>query len=273
MPTIQIWIDLWTTNSAIAINKSGKTEIIKNFERDEFTPSVYWFDKAKNPLVWKRAYEKLYKYADNEDIWNFKSEIKRLMWTPEITYFPRVEKSMKAEDISAEILKYLKSTALKQYPDLETSWVVITVPAHFSTIESEATKRAGELAWFKKVVLLQEPIAAAIAYGFSADKNANWLIYDLWGGTFDTAIIQSMDGLLNILSSKGDNFLWWKDFDWVIVDKIFIPRILEKFNLLNFGLIVKTLWLFSSVFLIIERFIRSILVLWIKSVQNVAQFL
>lgn len=56
MPTIQIWIDLWTTNSAIAINKSGKTEIIKNFERDEFTPSVYWFDKAKNPLVWKRAY-------------------------------------------------------------------------------------------------------------------------------------------------------------------------------------------------------------------------
>lgn len=235
MPTIQIWIDLWTTNSAIAINKSGKTEIIKNFERDEFTPSVYWFDKAKNPLIWKRAYEKLYKYADNEDIWNFKSEVKRLMWTPEITYFPRVEKSMKAEDISAEILKYLKSTALKQYPDLETSWVVITVPAHFSTIESEATKRAGELAWFKKVVLLQEPIAAAIAYGFSVDKNANWLIYDLWGGTFDTAIIQSMDGLLNILSSKGDNFLWWKDFDWAIVDKIFIPRILEKFNLLNFN--------------------------------------
>lgn len=235
MSTIKIGIDLWTTNSAIAYNNWWDIEIIKNFEMDEFTPSVFGYDKAKNPLVWKRAYEKLFKYADEWDIKNFKAEVKRLMWTPEITFFPRVDKNMKAEEISAEILKYLKSTILKKYPEVNTIWVVITIPAHFSTLESEATKRAWELAWFKQVVLLQEPIAAAIAYWFWKAQNANWLVYDLWGWTFDTALIQSKDWLLNILSSKWDNFLWWKDFDWAIVDNIFIPKITEKFSLLNFS--------------------------------------
>ena len=235
MSTIQIWIDLWTTNSAIAYNNAWNIEVIKNFELDEFTPSVFWYDKAKNPLVWKRAYEKLFKYADKSDIENFKAEVKRLMWSSELTYFPRVEKSMKAEEISAEILKYLKSTVTRKYSEIDTTWVVITIPAHFSTLESEATKRAWELAWFKQVVLLQEPIAAAISYGFWKEKNTNWLVYDLWWGTFDIAIIQSQDWLLNIISSKWDNFLWWKDFDWAIVDNIFIPKILEKFNLLNFN--------------------------------------
>ena len=155
MSTIQIWIDLWTTNSAIAYNNAWKIEVIKNFDLDEFTPSVFWYDKAKNSLVWKRAYEKLFKYADKEDVQNFKAEVKRLMWTPEITFFPRVDKNMKAEEISAEILKYLKSTVTRKYPDVNTTGVVITIPAHFSTLESEATKRAWELAWFKQVVLLQ----------------------------------------------------------------------------------------------------------------------
>jgi len=235
MSTIQIGIDLGTTNSAIAYNNGGKIEIIKNFEMDEFTPSVFGYDKAKNPLVWKRAYEKLFKYADEADVMNFKAEVKRLMGTPEITFFPRVDKSMKAEEISSEILKYLKSTVLKKYPDVSTIWAVITIPAHFSTLESEATKRAWELAGFQQVVLLQEPIAAAVAYGFWKEKALNWLVYDLWGGTFDTALVQSKDGLLNILSSKWDNFLWGKDFDWAIVDKIFVPKILEKFTMLNFS--------------------------------------
>lgn len=235
MSTIQIGIDLWTTNSAIAYNNWWIIEIIKNFEMDEFTPSVFWYDKAKNPLVWKRAYEKLFKYADEWDIKNFKAEVKRLMGTPEITFFPRIEKNFKAEEISAEILKYLKSTILKKYPEVNTIWVVITIPAHFSTLESEATKRAWELAWFKQVVLLQEPIAAAIAYGFWKKQSDNWLVYDLGGWTFDTALIQSKDWLLNILSSKWDNFLWWKDFDWAIVDNIFISKIIEKFSLLNFN--------------------------------------
>ncbi|MBS8122197.1 Hsp70 family protein [Candidatus Vampirococcus lugosii] len=235
MSTIQIGIDLGTTNSAIAYNNCGNIEIIKNFEMDEFTPSVFGYDKANNPLVGKRAYEKLFKYADKGDIQNFKAEVKRLMGTPEITFFPRVDKNMKAEEISAELLKYLKSTVLKKYPEVNTIGAVITIPAHFSTLESEATKRSGELAGFKQVVLLQEPIAAAIAYGFGKEQNTNWLVYDLGGGTFDTALIQSKDGLLNILSSKGDNFLGGKDFDWAIVDNIFIPKITEKFSLLNFS--------------------------------------
>ena len=75
MTTIQIWIDLWTTNSAVAVNRNGNIEIIKNLERDEFTPSVFGFDKAKNKLVWKKAYEKLFKFLDKEDLENFKASI------------------------------------------------------------------------------------------------------------------------------------------------------------------------------------------------------
>ena len=88
---------------------------------------------------------------------------------------------MSPEEISAEILKNLKEDVLHKYPDFDTTAVVITVPAAFSVLQSDATKRAGNLAGFKHVVLLQEPIAAAISYGFMNDKEGNWIIYDLGG--------------------------------------------------------------------------------------------
>ena len=102
---------------------------------------------------------------------------------------------------------------------------VITVPAYFSTVQSEATKRAGTLAGFKQIVLLQEPIAAAIAYGFLNQKNENWLVYDLGGGTFDVALVASRDGSLTVLAHAGDNFLGGKDFDAAIIQNLILPSL------------------------------------------------
>lgn len=231
---IQIGIDLGTTNSEIAINRSGKPEIVKNVFGDEYTPSVFGIDKAKNKVVGKRAYERLYKDGSKEEFNNNKAEIKRLMGTAEAISFQRIDVKMAPEEISAEILKSLKEDVLRKYPDFNTMAAVITVPASFSVLQSEATKRAGNLAGFKYVVLLQEPIAAAMAYGFMSAKNENWLIYDLGGGTFDVALISSKDNVLSVLSHNGDNFLGGKNFDWLIVDNVIVPKILETYSLVNF---------------------------------------
>lgn len=232
---IQIGIDLGTTNSEIAINHNGNIEIVKNAFGDEYTPSVFGIDKSKNKVVGKRAYERLYKDSSEQEFKNNKAEIKRLMGTLETTYFERADLEMTPEEISAEILKNLKENVLRKYPDFDTTAAVVTVPAAFSIIQSEATKRAGNLAGFKYVVLLQEPIAAAITYGFRNDKDENWLIYDLGGGTFDVALISSKDGVLSVLEHNGDNFLGGKNIDWEIVDKVIVPKIIEKFSLTDFN--------------------------------------
>jgi len=232
---IQIGIDLGTTNSSVAINNSGNIEIIKKPGGVEYTPSVFGFDKSKNKVVGQRAYEAYYKDASQEEVKNYKPEVKRIMGTSETFYFDRADVKMSAEEISAEILKSLKEDILKKYPDFNTVAAVITVPAAFSVLQSEATKRAGNLAGFAHVVLLQEPIAAAIAYGFGKSKNENWLIYDFGGGTFDVALIAAKDGVLSVLGHNGDNFLGGKNFDWEIVDKVLVPKILEKFSIENFN--------------------------------------
>jgi len=232
---IQIGIDLGTTNSSVAINNKGTIEIVKKPGGVEYTPSVFGFDKAKNKVVGQRAYENFYKNASEEEIKNYKPEVKRLMGTSETFHFERVDTKMSPEEISAEILKSLKEDILRKYPDFNTVAAVITVPAAFSVLQSEATKRAGNLAGFKHVVLLQEPIAAAVAYGFSNTKNENWLIYDFGGGTFDVALIASKERALSVLGHNGDNFLGGKNFDLEIVDKVIVPKILEKFSIKNFN--------------------------------------
>lgn len=232
---IQIGIDLGTTNSEIAVNRNGEIEIVKNVFGDEYTPSVFGIDKAKNKVVGKRAYERLFKDTSEEEFKNNKAEIKRLMGTPETTYFERVDIEMTPEEISAEILKSLKGDIQKKYPDFSTIAAVITVPAAFSVLQSEATKRAGNLAGFEHVVLLQEPIAAAVAHGFNSSKNENCLVYDLGGGTFDVALVSSKGGVLSVLGHNGDNFLGGKNLDLAIVDNIIVPKILEKYSLATFS--------------------------------------
>lgn len=123
---------------------------------------------------------------------------------------------------------------MRKSEKLNTSACVITIPAHFSTMQAEATKRAGLLAGFKYVVLLQEPIAAAISYGFGKNKNENWLVYDLGGGTFDVALISSKDENLKVLGHNGDNFLGGKDIDAKIVEDVIVSNLKRKYDLTNF---------------------------------------
>ena len=156
------------------------------------------------------------------------------MGTSETVHFERLKKDLTPEEISAEILKSLKEDVTRKYPEFSTVSAVITVPAHFSSLQAEATKRAGEIAGFKYAVLLQEPIAAAMAYGFDNTANQNWLVYDLGGGTFDVALISSKDGILTVLGHGGDNFLGGKDFDWKVVDEVIKPAILEKYKFKDF---------------------------------------
>ncbi len=203
--TIQIGIDLGTTNSEAAVFVNGKTEVIKNIYGDSYTPSVFGVDKAGNKIVGKKAYENLFKKGTEDEVANNKAEVKRLMGTADKINFPRLHQSFTPEEISAEILKSLKEDIGRKYPEIDTKSVVITVPAYFSVLQSEATKRAATLSGFEYVVLLQEPIAAALAYGFQTGGNQNWLVYDLGGGTFDVALISSRKGALTVLESGGNN--------------------------------------------------------------------
>ena len=232
--TIQIAIDLGTTNSSVAINNKGKVQLIKNTFGDTVTPSVFGIDKSKNLVVGKRAYEKLFRDASTTEEANYRAEVKRIMGTKDKVNFPRLEKDLNAEEISAEIIKSLKSDILRKYGDFSTLGVVVTIPAHFSTVQAEATKRAAEMAGFEYVVLLQEPIAAAISYGFGADEDHNWIVYDLGGGTFDVAAISSKDGILSCVTHCGDNYLGGKDFDWLIVDQVLVPALKKDFSLSEF---------------------------------------
>lgn len=235
MQNIEIGIDLGTTNSEISVIKNGDIQVIKNSYGDMYTPSVVGVNKAKNVVVGKKAYEALNKFTSEDELLNNKAEIKRLMGTKTEIEFPRVNKKYMPEEISAEILKSLKSDALSMYNDINTKGVVITVPAYFSTVQAEATKRAGQIAGFQKVLLLQEPIAAAISYGFNKKIDENWLVYDLGGGTFDVALISSKNGDLRVIEHNGDNFLGGKDVDFAIIDTIIIPKLEQKFTLKNFN--------------------------------------
>ena len=116
--TIKIGIDLWTTNSAVVISNNWKFEVIKNSDQMDYTPSVFWYNKWKNIQVWKKAYEQLFQFSDEENVKNYKAEIKRLMWTNDKTMFDRVKQELLPEEISCEILKYLKESVARKYSDI-----------------------------------------------------------------------------------------------------------------------------------------------------------
>jgi molecular chaperone DnaK len=237
---IRIGIDLGTTNSEIAINDGLKVEVINNSEGSLYTPSVVGFSRNKNLIVGREAYDQLFKSASSESTANYQAEVKRKMGLNEKVSFSRSERVFSPEELSSEILKVLKNDVLRRYSDMPTHSAVITIPMAFGTVQSEATKRAGELAGFNHVVILQEPIAAAIAYGLKNSANENWLVYDLGGGTFDVALIAARDGSITVLEHGGNNFLGGKDFDELLIQEVIKKKILEKYTFNNLDLSLKS---------------------------------
>ena len=228
--TINFGIDLGTTNSAIAKFVKGEVIIFSNpqdYGRNTL-PSVVSYKKDKI-TVGNKAKEFLEK-----DPKSVVGVFKRKMGTAESFKIKSINESKTPIELSAQVLKELK-TFVNTGDTLDA--VVITIPASFDTIQSNATKEAGIQAGFKQVVLLQEPIAASLAYANMKKeremKNGQWLVYDLGGGTFDVALIKIKEGEMKVLDHEGDNFLGGADFDNMIVEKLVIPKILEKYTFSN----------------------------------------
>ena len=224
--TINYGIDLGTTNSSIAKCEGGEVRVFKNLDQMDVTPSVVRIEKSGRIIVGRRAYANLFSDPDN-----VAADFKRWMGQSDRKSLKAAGKSLSAEELSAEVLKSLIEDARRQTTDLVTA-SIITVPAAFGQLQCEATARAATLAGLNEAPLLQEPLAASIAYGMKPDaRDKRWLVYDLGGGTFDIVVISTRNGQLSILEHRGDNMLGGKDFDRLIVEKIIWPRLEELFNM------------------------------------------
>jgi molecular chaperone DnaK len=225
--TIDFGIDLGTTNSAIAMLRGVETEIIKNNDAADTTPSAVWIDKRNRLYVGKAARERAETDPDNTQV-----EFKLRMGKAGAEHrFPASGRSMSPEELSAEVLKSLTDDVLQRTGE-QLHAAAITVPAAFDLSASDATRRAAELAGLTHAPLLQEPTAAALAYGFqAADENSLWLVYDLGGGTFDSAIVQLRDGEFSVVNHRGDNFLGGKLIDWKLVEELLVPAVVDEFRL------------------------------------------
>jgi molecular chaperone DnaK len=215
---INFGIDLGTTNSAIAKFENGKVEIFRNpLNLKQTLPSVVAFRKNRI-MVGDKAREYM-----QRDPNNVVGAFKRKMGTSEAYKIASLEENKTPIQLSAEVLKELKNF-VHTGENIEAA--VITIPASFDTIQSNATKKAGFEAGFQQVVLLQEPIAASLAYANKEEEafeEGRWLVYDLGGGTFDVALVQIADGEMKVIDNEGDNFLGGADFDKLIVEELVIP--------------------------------------------------
>ena len=207
-----IGIDLGTTNSAVAVMEGGTSTIIPNSEGNRTTPSIVAFSKDGERLVGETAKRQAITNPDRT-IASVKREMGTDWKTPEIdgkTYTP--------EEISAMILQKLKSDAENYLNDTVTN-AVITVPAYFTDAQRQATKDAGQIAGLKVDRIINEPTAAALAYGMDKETDqSKIMVYDLGGGTFDVSILEVGDGVFEVLSTRGNNKLGGDDFDNALVD-------------------------------------------------------
>ena len=223
-------IDLGTTNSAIAVLKGVAAEIIKNNSDADITPSAVSIDKKGAVHVGQRAKNKIGEASDDAF-----GEFKRRMGTDNIYQFQSSGQSRKPEELSAEVLKSLRADVQQRFGEVVES-AVITVPAAFELHQCDATRKAAQLAGFKESPLLQEPVAAALAYGFQVEaEKAYWLVYDFGGGTFDAALIKAEEGSIHVVNHGGDNFLGGSDIDWALVEQLLVPRLLDEHGLKDFN--------------------------------------
>ena len=232
---VDFGIDLGTTNSAIAVMQDGDSVIIKSDDdQGDTTASCISFNKKQIMRVGEKAKNAI----EQEAIQNFKNrkaakpngyqEFKRNMGTNYNYESTFMDRSYTAEALSAEVLKKLKGYVR----DENVTSAVITVPAMFEQSQLDATQRAAELAGFSYCELLQEPIAASIAYGIkAASQSGYWLVFDFGGGTFDAALMHTEDGIMKVVDSAGNNHLGGKDLDTAIVNQLFIPEIQNQCDL------------------------------------------
>ena len=207
-----IGIDLGTTNSCVAVLEGGEPVVITNAEGNRTTPSVVGFTKDGERLVGQVAKRQAVVNADRTVL-----SIKREMGT---NYTVDIDgKKYSPQEISAIILGKLKADA-EAYLGEKVTQAVITVPAYFSDAQRQATKDAGKIAGLEVLRIINEPTAAALAYGLDKGENKNQkiLIYDLGGGTFDVSILEIGDGVFEVLATNGNNRLGGDDIDKIIMD-------------------------------------------------------
>ncbi|NMC27930.1 MAG: molecular chaperone DnaK [Syntrophomonadaceae bacterium] len=227
-----VGIDLGTTNSAVAIVESGKPVIIVNAEGDRVTPSVVAFTKDNRRLVGTLAKRQAIMnpeatiYSAKRFIGRKYDEVtgemkmvpyKVIKGTNDKAYFEINGESYAPEAISAQVLRKLVDDA-SAYLGEKVTDAVITVPAYFNDAQRQATKDAGQIAGLKVLRIINEPTAAALAYGLDSHKNETVMIFDLGGGTFDVSILDIGDGVVEVRSTSGDTHLGGDDFDKLIVD-------------------------------------------------------
>ncbi|MBR1670881.1 MAG: molecular chaperone DnaK [Butyrivibrio sp.] len=205
-----IGIDLGTTNSCVAVMEGGKPTVIANAEGARTTPSIVAFTKNGERIVGEPAKRQAVTNADNTI-----SSIKRDMGTDRGRTIDG--KKYSPQQISAMILQKLKADA-EQYLGESVSEAVITVPAYFNDAQRQATKDAGKIAGLEVKRIINEPTAAALAYGLDNEKEQKIMVYDLGGGTFDVSIIEIGDGVIEVLATNGDTHLGGDDFDQAIIN-------------------------------------------------------
>ena len=205
-----IGIDLGTTNSCVAVMEGGKPTVIANTEGLRTTPSVVAFTKTGERLVGDPAKRQAVTNAEKTI-----SSIKRHMGSD---YKVAIDdKKYSPQEISAMVLQKLKADA-ESYLGETITEAVITVPAYFNDAQRQATKDAGKIAGLDVKRIINEPTAAALAYGLDNEKEQKIMVYDLGGGTFDVSIIEIGDGVIEVLATNGDTFLGGDDFDQHITD-------------------------------------------------------
>ena len=211
---IILGIDLGTTNSVVSyLQADGSVKVIPNPEGTMTTPSVVAFKASGEEIVGNAAKRQAVTNPDTV------SSIKRKMGSGEKVHINCVNKDFTPQEISAKVLSYMKKYAEENIGH-KIEKAVITVPAYFNDAQRQATKDAGQIAGLDVVRIINEPTAAALAYGLENEKSEKVLVFDLGGGTFDVSILDIGDGTFEVVSTAGDNKLGGDDWDQVVADYI-----------------------------------------------------
>ena len=230
-----VGIDLGTTNSCVAVMEGGKPTVIANAEGFRTTPSVVAYTKNQDQLVGQIAKRQAVMNPENT-FYSSKRFVGRRVdevndESKEVSYgvekagsnvkikCPILDKQFSPEEVSAQVLRKLSDDAGKYLGETVTQ-AVITVPAYFNDSQRQATKDAGKIAGLEVLRIINEPTAAALAYGLDKKSNERILVFDLGGGTFDVSVLEVGDGVFEVLSTSGDTHLGGDDFDRVIVDHL-----------------------------------------------------